>query len=72
MTRSQKIWTTMYAALIMSVWFGLCENLFAALVCTWYPLAILILNMIAETRDEIKKARRCGDCEETGGQCPKK
>ncbi len=55
MTRADFIWLTLYAAMLQAVVFGLTDHYFGAFLCVCYDLAIVLLNLIAETRDKRKR-----------------
>ena len=58
MSRSDFIWLSLFAAIIQALFFGLAEMYLPALICVYYCLIIVVLNMIAETRDDIKRKRK--------------
>lgn len=58
MSRSDFIWLSLFAAIIQALFFGLAEMYLPALICVYYCLIIVVCNMIAETRDEIKRSKR--------------
>lgn len=61
MTRADFVWLTLYAAMLQAVVFGLTDHYFGAFLCVCYDLAIVLLNLIAETRD--KRKRDCANRE---------
>lgn len=48
--RHHIIWLSLYVAMITSVMFGLAQEYLGALICIWYVLAIVVLNLIDEFR----------------------
>lgn len=61
MSRSDFMWLTLCCAMIQALFFGLAEHYFAALICVYYCLFIVVCELIRQTRNQRKR-----DCANRG------